>query len=363
VKLRLLGPFELEMSKQALVLSGRGERALCALLGLSAGRVVAASTLVEVLWSEEQLPRDPLNALQLRVSKLRRALATAGGPDRLSRVSAGYRLAIDQGDVDVHCFTGVVARARRTGDPTAAVELYDEALALWRADPLVDFAGERWAEVEVARLTELRLAALAERAERMLTLGRYEQLVGDLEPMVGQFPLRERLVGQLMTALFNAGRQAEALEVYERTRSALVKELGLDPTRELRTTMEQILRQDAAITVDRRPLPEPTPSRSEAGVPGAGVGGNLPLRVTSFVGREVDRDRVVDRLRRERLVTLAGPGGAGKTALAVEAARLASSRFRDGAWLVRLAPVTEPEMVPHAVADAVESESRAEPRR
>ena len=179
----------------------------------------------------------------------------------------------------------------------------------------------------MARLTELRLAALAERAERMLTLGRYEQLVGDLEPMVSQFPLRERLVGQLMTALFNAGRQAEALEVYERTRTALVEELGLDPTRELRTTMEQILRHDAAITAtaDRRPLPEPPSSRPEAGVPRAGVGGNLPLRVTSFVGREVDRDRVVDRLRRERLVTLAGPGGAGKTALAVEAARLARS--------------------------------------
>ena len=130
MKLRLMGPFELEMSKQALVLSGRGERALCALLGLSAGRVVAASALVEAMWSEEQLPRDPLNALQLRVSKLRRALATAGGPDRLSRESAGYRLSIDRADVDVHCFTDLVARARRTGDPTAAVELYDEALGV-----------------------------------------------------------------------------------------------------------------------------------------------------------------------------------------------------------------------------------------
>ena len=128
MKLRLLGPFELEISKQALMLSGRGERALCALLGLSAGRVVAASTFVEQLWSEEQQPRDPLNALQPRVSKVRRALAAAGGPDLLSREGAGYRLAIDPADVDVHRFTDLVERARRAG-AAAAIGLYDEALA------------------------------------------------------------------------------------------------------------------------------------------------------------------------------------------------------------------------------------------
>ena len=152
-------------------------------------------------------------------------------------------------------------------------------LAEWRAEPLVDFAGEPWAAVEATRLVELRLAAIAERAERMLTLGRYDELVADLEPVVAAEPTRERLVGQLMTALFNAGRQADALEVYARTRQVLAEELGLDPSRELRGVMEQILRQDTAISPAAAP---PAPSLRAAGRAAAG---NLPLRLTSFVGR------------------------------------------------------------------------------
>jgi DNA-binding SARP family transcriptional activator len=253
-----------------LALPGRGERALFALLALSAGRVVATTTLIDALWSENELPSDPVNALQLRVSKLRRALRAAGEPDLIRHEGAGYRLGVIAADVDVHRFTTLLATARKTGDPQAAVEVYDEALALWRSDPFVDFAGEPWTGVETARLTELRLAAIAERAERMLTLGRYEQLVADLEPMVTGSPTRERLVGQLMTALFNAGRQAEALELYARTKDILAEELGLDPSRELRTLMEQILRQDAAITPNahRTYLDNARPGRSRS-VPAA----------------------------------------------------------------------------------------------
>jgi predicted ATPase len=184
----------------------------------------------------------------------------------------------------------------------------------------------------------------------MLTLGRYEQLVADLEPMVTGSPTRERLVGQLMTALFNAGRQAEALELYARTKDILAEELGLDPSRELRTLMEQILRQDAAITSER--APDVSGQRS-AGSEQERSRGNLPLGATSFVGREQELGRCDDLLRRTRLLTLAGSGGAGKTALAIEAARASKSRFPHGAWLVRLAAVTEPSMVAHAVADAV----------
>ena len=346
--LHLLGPFEMVVDSGPVRLAGRGERALVTLLGLSPGRVVADTTLIEQLWSDGDQPVDPVNALQTRVSKVRRALAAAGSGQLLTRQGAGYRLDVDPAGVDVHRFTASIDRARRAGAADEAIRLYDEALAEWRAEPFVDFAGEPWAVVETTRLVELRLAAIAERAERMLTLGRYEELVADLEPVVAGAPTRERLVGQLMTGLFNAGRQADALDVYARTRQVLADELGLDPSRELRGLMEQILRQDTAIT----PVAA-SPSTVLRADPDVRVPGNLPLRLTSFVGRDDDLDRVLEALRGARLVTLAGPGGGGKTSLGVEAARRAGPGFADGAWLVRLAPVTEPEMLIHAFADGL----------
>jgi predicted ATPase/DNA-binding SARP family transcriptional activator len=305
------------------------------------------------LWDPDHQPDDPVNALQVRVSKLRRALGTLGAGDAIERVGSGYRLRIDRAKVDVHTFRDLIETARRTGDPRHAVDLYDRALVLWRGEPLVDFVGPAWAGIEAAQLTELRLVAVSERAERMLTLGRYEQVVGDLERFVAAAPTHERLVGQLMTALFNAGRQATALEVYARTRHALTEELGLEPSRELRTVMQQILRHDPAITPE---VPRPRPS-ADVPPPSArrepAESGNLPLRLTSFVGRESEVVRSRELLARSRLVTLVGPGGAGKTALGIEAARQLGGEVPDGVWLVRLAPVSEPELLIQAVADAV----------
>ncbi len=348
MQVRLLGPFEVVIDDVSQRLPGRGERALLAVLALSAGRVVAATSLVGQLWPPDDLPDDPLNALQIRVSKLRRALAAMGSRDHLVREGAGYRLDIDAAAVDAHLFQSLIQAARRTGDPDQAVGLYDQALALWQGEPLVDFAGEEWTLVDVARLTELRLATIAERAERMLTLGRYSELVADLEPIVTADPIRERLVGQLMTALFNAGRQSEALQAYARTRERLAEELGLDPSRELRSVMEQILRQDSAVSPAES-------ARQAAGLSpdSAAAAGNLPLRWTSFVGRAGELSRVLSRLDDARLITLAGPGGAGKTSLAVEAARAVSWRFPDGSWLVRLAAISDADTLAQAVADAL----------
>ena len=376
--LRLLGPFEVLHDGVPQPLPGRGERALLAVLALAVPDTVAATTLIQQLWLEQELPDDPVNALQIRVSKLRRALAGMDAQGLVARHGSGYRLEVDASAVDAHRFAALMRAARRCGDPVEAIDLYDQALALWRADPLVDFAGEAWTTVDSVRLAELRLAAASERAERMLTLGRYEQLVGDLEPLVAEAPTREGLVAQLMTALFNAGRQAEALSAYSRTRQLLAEELGLDPSKELRTVMEQILKQDPGIS---RPASRSgtaaangnTNGFGRRGPTGDGTGqgerrepvssattadtsvrvGNLPARSTSFVGRDDDLARTVDQLTASRLVTLAGPGGAGKTSLAIEAARAAAGEYPDGAWLVRLASVTEPEGVVHAVADAL----------
>src|SRR4051795_6547842 len=339
--LRLLGPFEVVQEGVRQPLPGRGERALLAVLALAAPDTVAATTLIEQLWSEEELPDDPSNALQIRVSKLRRALAGLGAGQLVVRHGSGYRLQIDPSSVDAHRFAARLRAARGCGDPVQAVGVYDEALALWRGEPLVDFAGEGWTTVDAVRLSELRLAAASERAERMLTLGRYEELVGDLEPLVAEAPTREKLVAQLMTALFNAGRQAAALEAFSRTRKLLREELGVDPSKELRTVMEQILRQDPGITGGTEPAGE----RSA---------GNLPGRATSFIGRDTDVARALEQLSTSRLVTLAGPGGAGKTSLAIEAARAAARGYPDGAWLIALAAVDEQVGVVHAVADALE---------
>ena len=351
MEFRLLGPFEVLIDATPHRIGGRGERALLALLALSPGTVVATSTLIDALWSKGDLPEDPGNALQLRVSKLRRTFGAVGVPDLVHRAGPGYRLDTDPDTVDAHRFTKLIEGARRSGEPAQAIDAYEQALALWRAEPLVDFAGEAWAMVEVARLSELRLAGVAERAERMLTMGRYEQVVADLEPVVATVPTRERLVGQLMTGLFNAGRQAEALEVFGRTRRVLADELGIDPSRELRQVMEAILRQDpdatpapAAPHVARGQAAQQQPSRPL---------GNLPLRSTSFVGRTAELQRTAELLGSARLVTLAGPGGAGKTALGIEAARAAAHQFRDGAVFVRLAAVSERDMLAHAVADAL----------
>ena len=191
--LQLLGPFEMVVDTGPVRLTGRGERALVTVLALSPGRVIADTTLIEQLWSDGDQPVDPVNALQTRVSKVRRALAAAGGGQPLTRHGAGYRLDVDPSGVDVHRFAALIDRARRAGAADEAIRWYDESLAEWRAEPFVDFAGEPWAAVETTRLVELRLAAITERAERMLTLGRYEELVADLEPVIAAMPTRERL--------------------------------------------------------------------------------------------------------------------------------------------------------------------------
>ncbi len=349
VQVRLLGPFELVTDEGPQAVARQGERALLAVLALSAGRPVAVPTLVEALWEPDRLPDDPVNAVQVRVSKLRRTLASLGVPDLVERQGFAYRFRPAPAAVDVHVFRDLIGTARRTGDPQAAVDRYDRALALWRGEPLVEFAGPAWAGIESAQLTELQLAAVGERAERMLTLGWYERVVTDLEPVVAAAPTRERLVGQLMTALFNTGRQAAALEVYSRTRRALTEDLGLDPSRELRTVLEQILRQDPAITPAHPRPPRPRPPAE----PPPSMGSGLPLRLTSFVGRDDELGRCRELLARTRLLTLVGPGGAGKTALGIEAARSLAGEVPDGVRLVRLAPLSEPALLVQAVADAL----------
>ena len=342
MEFRILGPLELVVDGQVGPLPAGAERAVLELLLLNAGRVVPASTLVDALWGEN-LPNNASNALQGRVSRLRKTLVDAGLTDALVTTRRpGYLADIDPDRVDANRFIRLVQEARRRADrnaPSEAIRLYDEGLVLWRGDPLAEFADERWAQAEINRLTALRAAAVEERIDLRLVLGHHAELVAELEDLTARHPLQERLHGQLMLALYRSGRQADALTAYQRLRQTLDDELGLEPSAELRTLEQAILRQDAKLSAPARVRPT--------------AQHNLPNRLTSFVGRGRELTDVVDLLRHTRLVTLTGPGGAGKTSVAVEVAARLTDRYADGVWLVRLAGVTDPAHVSRAVADTL----------
>lgn len=363
VGFRLLGPTEMFVDGQSAPLPSGAERALLVLLLLSAGRTIPATTLIDRLWSESSLPIDPMNALQIRVSKLRRALASYGG-ELVTRERVGYRINVEPSAIDAERFVEMVRGARERANAAAGkytdadLELFDDALALWAGDPLSDFVTEPWAMAEAARLNELRLAAVTERTQIALALGRHLEAVGNLEALVAQDPTLESLAGLLMTALYRSGRQADALDVFARTRTLLDEELGLEPSASLRSLHERVLRQDESLSgpsdsADVAPpigLPGPRRRRQELALEAVGT---LPTVVRPLIGREVQLAELGRLLTDERLVTLVGPGGAGKTTLALAAAVQAQAAFRDGAFGVRLAPVNDPQQVTVAVAEAL----------
>ncbi|RSM44659.1 AfsR/SARP family transcriptional regulator [Amycolatopsis balhimycina DSM 5908] len=314
----ILGPVEARRPDGTpIALGGPQLRGLLALLALDAGRVVSAEQLIDGLHGEHP-PEGAAEALQSQVSRLRRRLRDGGAPDGLVEFTpAGYRLAVDPRDVDVHRFEHLTAQAREAPGPAAKLELFTEALALWRGPALDGLADPPRA----ARLAELRLAATEDRVETGLALGHHDRLVAELRELTREHPLRERLIAQLIRALHGSGRSAEALAVFAEIRERLADELGADPSPELAAAHTAVLRA------------APAPAR------------RVPVPLTGFVGR-AELDRLTAALRDARLVTLTGPGGAGKTRLAVEAAARAAGE----ACFVELATTTE---VPRTVLAAL----------
>jgi len=334
MEFRVLGPLEIVDGTRQLHVSGARERALLAVLLVHAGQVVAADRLVEELWGSD-VPANPANALQVVVSRVRKALEAAAGPGRLVTRKPGYLLDVRTEEVDALRFGRLVAEARRAGpgEPSRVLPLLEEALGLWRGPALAEFAAEGFARDEIARLAEERFRAVEMKAEAELALGRQAELVGELTALVAANPLRERLRGHLMLALYRSGRQGDALRVFADGRAVLADELGVDPGPELRELHQRILLQAPSL----RPAPEVTAP-------------SLPVPVTSFVGRHAELAAAAGLLRDSRLVTLTGPGGTGKTRLALELARTRLESFPDGAWLVELEAVTDPATVPNALA-------------
>jgi predicted ATPase len=241
------------------------------------------------------------------------------------------------------------AHAAMRTDPALAANRFREALNLWRGPALADFVYERFARTDAARLEEMRLGAIEDRLECELACGNHANVAAELEGLVAKHPLRERLAAQLMLALYRCGRQAEATQVYHLTRTALVEELGIEPGPPLRELLQQILEQHTKL--DPPAVSAPTPVAVAAST--ARPQHNLPIDLTSFVGREGELTEVSALLEHTRLLTLTGTGGSGKTRLALCAARQALGGYSDGVWLVELAPLSDPTLVPSATVAAL----------
>ncbi|MFD1932956.1 BTAD domain-containing putative transcriptional regulator [Nonomuraea mangrovi] len=317
MRVGLLGPFEVRNRDGAVVeVPGVRLRALLAVLALEPGRIVTRARLVDWIWGERP-PADEVNAVQALVSRLRKVL-----PDGVVEAdSGGYRLAVAPDAVDVCRFEHLVVQAR-AAEPAARADLLRSALALWRGTAMADIALQESDafDAAVARLDDLYVAALGDRVDADIRLGRGSELLSELTELVARYPLREGFVAALMRALAEAGRANEALTVFQRTRERLAEELGADPSAELSALHTALLRGELGERAENRRT-------------------NLRAELTSFVGKDDDISAIAVVAIGHRLVTLTGAGGAGKTRLATETARTMLAELPDGAWLVELASV------------------------
>jgi predicted ATPase/DNA-binding SARP family transcriptional activator len=336
LEVRLLGHLEVEVAGESVQFEGAKQRRLFALLALRAPDTVSADELVEALWGDKP-PAGAGPALQKQISRLRGRLGDCGS--LVCHRPPGYALEVDPGRIDCRRFEELLRRARvelGCGDPARAVADLQTALALWRGEALADYRFDEFAQREIPRLEELRIEAIEERLAAELAGGGGEDLVGELQALVAEHPLRERLRGQLMVALYRAGRQAEALETMRKGRQLLVDELGIEPGPALRRLERMILAHDSALAADR---------------PGAKLVGRLPAPANETIGREGELAEIGELLVRPavRLVTLVGPGGVGKTRLALEVGRMVADRFPGGAVHVNLEGVEDAAvLVPEA---------------
>jgi predicted ATPase/DNA-binding SARP family transcriptional activator len=320
----MLGPLEIRADDGALLdLPGARIRALLVALALEPGRVVPRARLVDWIWGE-QPPSDVANALQALVSRLRRVLPAG----TIDGQAGGYRLTVEPQAVDAVRFRQLVDRARGGEDPQRA-RLLRDALDLWRGAAMEDVGLQDSAAFDavIDQFDGLRLAAMEDLCDAEIRLGRGAELVTELTELVALHPVRERLVAALMRALAAAGRGAEALVVYQRAREALADALGVDPSPELSALHLALLRGELGAPQDRV-----TKAHEDRKT-------NLRAELTTFVGRLADVTAVRKLIAEHRLTTLTGPGGSGKTRLAVETARSLLGDLPDGAWLVDLASI------------------------
>ncbi|HYF46115.1 MAG TPA: BTAD domain-containing putative transcriptional regulator, partial [Acidimicrobiales bacterium] len=353
VELRVLGPLTITGPDGTVIVRDGLPRKLLAALVVEGGSPVSSDALIELLWPE-QAPNDARNALQVLVSYLRRQLDPCAPALLVERASGGYRLVVDPPEVlDVHRFEAGVAAVPDVVEGLPAEEATEHlagleaTVELWRGPPFVDAAYDDFAQPEIARLTELRARAEELRAGLLLALGRPEDAVACLQRHLAENPLRESAWGLLMLALYRAGRQAEALRAFATVQERLVEELGIDPGPELRALEQRILEQDPGLDATG-PAPPPIVVAPASLAP---LASRVPSPLSTLVGRVFELEEVPAILAERRLVTLVGPGGVGKTRLAVEVAQeLARTQT---VVFVELGSLLDPEGLPSRLASEV----------
>lgn len=360
----VLGPLDVRDAGRSVAIPAGAARAVLAHLLLRPNSVVSAEHLIDAIWGDEA-PRTARNVLQAHVARLRKVLRAAG-PDAVGRLETrgpGYRVRVEPRELDSDVFTAGVTEARRRQrtNPVAASDLLRQALGQWRGTAFEDIDFRPGSDGGVpARLDDLRLGAIETRAELDLRLGRSASVVADLEPLVAQHPYREHFHALLMLALYRAGRQADALAAYQQARTVLIEELGVEPGPELRALQLAVLRQDHELMADDPRIgirsEQDDTIADEATDDGRGLTAtpnNLPVELTPFIGRDRELASLLEVLAEERLVTVTGVGGAGKTRFARQAASVALEMFPGGAWFVDLTPVPDGDRILPTLAAAV----------
>jgi predicted ATPase/DNA-binding SARP family transcriptional activator len=331
---QILGVLRVEADGRPVVLRGAMPRAVLAMLLLDANRPVSAERLAIGLWGDDA-PPSSVATVQVHVSRLRKAL---GQPSRVETRREGYVLHIAADELDLARFDATVEGGRvalAAGESQRASDLFTRAMALCSGPPLADLRALPFAAAASAELDERRLAALELRIEADLAIGRHDELVPELQRLVSDHPLRERLHAHLMLALYRAGRQADALAQYRALHRLLSRELGLAPSPALRELQRAILEQDAALS--RNGLANVT----------------LPTPLSALIGRTRELNELRALVAERRLVTLVGAGGSGKTRLALEVARELAPSFPDGVFWCSLAAVGDPDLVLPEIGAAI----------
>ena len=316
VEFGLLGPLRVTADGQEVAIRPGGQRTLLAALLLRTNRVVSVDELVGRLWDTAP-PAKAKAALHAQVARLRRAL---GAPELIQTTPIGYRICVQADQFDVERFEATIRLAGEVGDPAERSRLLTDALALWRGEPLADVVCESLYRDVVSALTDRRLQALEQRIDADFELGRHAGTVTELRTLTREHPMRERFWGQLMTALYRSGQQAEALDSYRTVRGILIDGLGIEPGPELRRVHAMVLAAEEELPTPPRPV----------------VPHQLPPAIPGFTGRVADLTELDDAFAPEGpdpaplIVALHGPGGAGKTTLALHWAHRVSGRFGDG---------------------------------
>jgi predicted ATPase/DNA-binding SARP family transcriptional activator len=353
MEFRILGPLEAVSDEGPVKVPGAKPRAVLAMLLVNANQVVSRDRLVEDLWAGSP-PGSPAATLQTYVYQLRRALDL----DSLQTQADGYRLEVKENAVDALRFEKAVqeqSQARDTSPYQRSLRLR-EALLWWRGPALAGFSDADWAKLPASRLEELRLTAIEELTDVRLELGEHALLVPELEAQVAEHPLRERRWRQLILALYRCDRQADALRAHQRVRALLADELGLDPGAELVNLERAILDHDPSLLPPVPPAGSATtrtPEPERDVITSVRTGTPVPSPPTSFVGRDTEVAAVTNLLEHHRLVTLKGPGGAGKTRLAIEVATRVTAVFPDGVHFADLAAVNDEDQVGDAIVAAL----------